>query len=223
MQILFVEDDEALGSELQTVLQQADYVVTWVTSAESAMAYLQHTSVDILLVDIGLPGLSGIEMLRLLRREKSDIPVMLLTARDTLQDKVRGLDAGADDYLLKPFDLDELLARLRALLRRSKGMVHQIIFYGPLQLDIDQQICRYHNDEVALSRREYKLLLTLIQNTGRVLSREYLEQSIYGWDEDVESNALEVHVHNVRKKIPMNFIKTVRGSGYRVDAYKDAK
>jgi DNA-binding response OmpR family regulator len=218
MQLLLVEDDSILGGELHSVLQRAGYMVTWVTTAESAISYLQHTQVDILLIDIGLPGLNGLELLQLIRRNKHKTPAMFLTARDTVQDKVKGLDAGADDYLLKPFDLDELLARLRALLRRSKDAVHNIISCGPIEIDVDQNTCHHQGKEIPLSRREYKLLLVFVQNLGRVLSREYLEQSIYGWNEDVESNALEVHIHNIRKKIPINLIKTVRGLGYRADA-----
>jgi two-component system, OmpR family, response regulator QseB len=216
MRLLLVEDDLMLGEALQEALTPQGYVVDWVKDGESALKALRNDSFELTILDIGLPTIDGIDVLRTLRKEKIILPVLLLTARDTPMDKVAGLDAGADDYLLKPFDLGELLARLRALARRATGRVTSTLMYGELIVYPDSQTITYKNTPVILARREYMLLIKLLENTGRVLSREQLEQSIYGWLDDVESNALEVHIHHLRKKIYPTLITTVRGTGYLV-------
>lgn len=223
MRLLLVEDDVMLGEALQDALTPHNYVVDWVKDGESALKALRREQFEILVLDIGLPGIDGIEVLRVMRKEHFKQPVLLLTARDGLTDKVKGLDAGADDYLLKPFDLDELLARLRALSRRAAGRAIPFISYGKLSINPESQTVTFDDQDILLARREYMLLIKLIENTGRVLSREQLEQSLYGWMDDVESNALEVHIHHLRKKIPMELIRTIRGVGYTINKWTEKK
>ncbi len=217
MRLLLVEDDLMLGEGLQEALAPRGYAVDWVKDGESALRALRRHSFEIMVLDIGLPGIDGIDVLKTLRRENMVLPVLLLTARDTLSDKVAGLDSGADDYLLKPFDLDELFARLRALTRRATGRATAAIIHGDLRINPDDQSVTYKDQSVILARREYMLLIKLLENTGRILSREQLEQSIYGWTDDLDSNALEVHIHHLRKKIALDLIRTVRGVGYVID------
>jgi DNA-binding response OmpR family regulator len=221
MRLLLVEDDLMLGEALQDALTPNSYVVDWVKDGESALKSLRREQFDIIILDIGLPGIDGFDVLKILRREHVLQPVLLLTARDGLSDKVAGLDSGADDYLLKPFDLDELLARLRALSRRAAGRAVPLIQYGELTINPENQQVTFGEVPIALARREYMLLIKLLENTGRVLSREQLEQSLYGWMDDVESNALEVHIHHLRKKIPMDFIRTIRGVGYTINKWNE--
>jgi len=223
MRLLLVEDDIMLGEALQDALQPHNYVVDWVKDGESALKLLRNITFELIVLDIGLPGIDGIEVLKTLRQEKFILPVLLLTARDGLNDRVTGLDCGADDYLLKPFDLDELLARLRALSRRAAGRAVSTIQHGDLHINPDSQSVFYQDNPVILSRREYMLLLTLLENEGRVLSREQLEHSLYGWSDDVESNALEVHIHHIRKKISLDLIRTVRGVGYTINKLEENK
>jgi two-component system response regulator QseB len=223
MRLLLVEDDLMLGEALQDALTPHNYVVDWVKDGESALKALRREKFEIMVLDIGLPGIDGMEVLRVMRKEHFDQPVLLLTARDGLTDKVKGLDAGADDYLLKPFDLDELLARLRALSRRAAGRAIPFINYGKLSINPESQTVTFDEHDIILARREYMLLTKLLENTGRVLSREQLEQSLYGWMDDVESNALEVHIHHLRKKIPMELIRTIRGVGYTINKWNESK
>lgn len=219
MRLLLVEDDLMLGEALQDALTPHNYVVDWMKDGESALKALRRETFELIVLDIGLPGIDGIDVLRTLRKENFTLPVLLLTARDALTDKVKGLDAGADDYLLKPFDLDELLARLRALSRRSVGRANPLITHGELQVNPENQRVTFNDQEINLARREYMLLIKLLENTGRILSREQLEHSLYGWMDDVESNALEVHIHHLRKKIPMDLIRTIRGVGYTINKW----
>jgi two-component system, OmpR family, response regulator QseB len=216
MQIVLVEDDLMLGEALQETLMERSNHVDWVKDAESALKIIKNSVYDVMILDVGLPVMDGIELVKTLRRKQNNLPVLMLTARDTLDDKVIGLDAGADDYLLKPFDLDELLARLRALSRRSQGRASTEIVYGDLCVEPESQQVTYKKQLVTLTRLEYVLLLKLLENVGRILSREQLEQSLYGWTEDVESNALEVHIHHLRKKIATDLIHNVRGVGYMI-------
>lgn len=220
MRLLLIEDDIMLGDALQSAMQINQYAVDWMKDAESAYRYLQHEHFDLMILDIGLPGMDGISLLKKIRREKNTIPTLILTARDSLSDKIAGLDAGADDYLLKPFELDELLARLRAISRRITGRADNLIQHGDLQLNLDTQEIAYQNKAVNLSRREYMILLKLLESPGRVFSREQLEQSLYTCVEDIESNTLEVHIHHLRKKIAPDFIRTQRGFGYVIDKLK---
>ena len=223
MRLLLVEDDLMLGEALQDALMPHSYVVDWVKDGESALKSLRREHFDIIILDIGLPGMSGFDVLKKLRSERFEVPVLLLTARDSLTDKVTGLDAAAHDYLLKPFDLDELLARLRALSRRAAGRAIPFINYGKLCINPENHSLSYDNQPIVLARREYMVLVKLLENTGRVLSREQLEQSLYGWLDDVDSNALEVHIHHIRKKIPIDLIRTLRGVGYTINKWNESQ
>lgn len=214
MRILLVEDDNLLGDGLRAGLAQNGFAVDWVRDGEAGDQALKTTSYDAVVLDLGLPRLSGMELLQRLRGRKDDVPVLILTARDQVDDRVRGLDAGADDYLVKPFDLAELAARLRALLRRRHGSAVPVLKVGAITLDPAAHRVEFAGREVAVSAREFALLQELMLHAGRVLSRAQLEERLYGWGEEVESNAIEVHVHHLRRKLAPEVIRTVRGVGY---------
>ena len=216
MRILLVEDDELLGDGVRIALISKQHNVNWIKDGVAASQLLKTEGFDIILLDIGLPRLSGLEVLQELRLAGNKTPVLILTARDSVEDLVKGLDAGADDYLTKPFDLDELFARLRALQRRSGDRTIPIIQHGNIVLDTSSHTVTLENTPVIMSRREFALLEKLLQNVGRVLSREQLIQSLYGWEE-VDSNSLEVHIHNLRKKLGTDIVKTIRGVGYMIE------
>lgn len=217
MRILVVEDDHLLGDGITRALTRAGDTADWLTNAEDAWHSLQLEHFDCLILDLGLPGMDGLSLLRQLRKAGSTLPVLILTARDAIEDRISGLDAGADDYLLKPFDLAELRARLRAICRRYKGYSDTHLQLGDIEIDTQSQGVSYQGQPVTLSRREYGLLLTLAENAGKVLSRSRLEESLYGWGNEVESNSLEVHIHHLRKKLDTSVIRTVRGVGYMMD------
>lgn len=220
MKIILAEDDVLLGNGVRTGLIQEGFNVDWVESGRQALAALASGEYDLMILDLGLPELDGIDVLKSLRGQNNDIPVLILTARDTLADRVSGLDTGADDYLVKPFDLDELFARIRALLRRHTGRATPIIEYGKLRLDPAGHRVTNNGVEIELSHKEYSLLLGLLENTGRVMSRSSLEESLYSWGEEVESNVIEVHIHHLRKKLGSELIRTIRGVGYTIDKLK---
>lgn len=217
MRLLLVEDDELLGDALKTGLTQFGYLVDWLKDGETARMTLKTEPFDLIILDLGLPKLSGSALLQYIRQEGNHTPVMILTAREAIEDRVKGLDAGADDYMVKPFDLNELSARIRALIRRSQGRADMVIQYQNITLDPAAHTVYLDNAIVNVPRREFALLQKLLENPGHVLSREALMQSIYSWDEDVDSNALEVHIHNLRKKLNAQFIRTIRGVGYLVE------
>lgn len=216
MRILIVEDDPMLGEGLQTGLRQAGFQPEWVKDGEAAWQILRHESFSAVVLDLGLPKMDGLEVLRRLRSEGQKLPVLVLTARDTADDVISGLDSGADDYMIKPCDLGELAARLRALVRRAAGAAAPIMQIGALSLDPASREVRYEERDVELSPREFDLLHELMLNAGKVLTRAQLESKIYPWGEEVESNALEVHVHHLRRKTSSDIIKTVRGVGYLI-------
>jgi len=216
MKILLVEDDPMLGMELQTALRSDSHAVDWFRLGEEGLSALASSYYDLLILDLGLPDRDGMEVLKTLRRNGKDLPVLILTARDGIGDRVDGLDAGADDYLLKPFDLNELLARLRALARRTTEGTTTELSHGELTLDTRSHAVTCQTMPINLSRREYMLLEILIKRPGQVFTRQQLEETLYSWDDDIGSNAVEVHVHHVRKKMPVDVIKTVRGIGYRL-------
>lgn len=216
MRILLVEDDAALGRATQSALRLAGYTVDWLRDGSHAEAALQSERFDAVVLDLGLPRKDGLEVLADLRRKGDQTPVLCLTARDAIEDRIAGLDGGADDYLVKPFDLDELDARLRALLRRASGRAVNTIEFGALQLDPVGHAVRLHGAAVELSAREFAVLQALMEQPGRVVSRERLEETLYGWDQEVKSNAVEVHVHHLRRKLGNGLIQTVRGLGYRL-------
>lgn len=217
MRILLIEDDELLGHGICTGLSQLGYTVDWLKDGQSASQALQTEVFDMIILDLGLPKINGIDLLENLRGRGITTPVLILTARDTTEDRVIGLDSGADDYMSKPFELDELCARIRALLRRFSSRAEPILEYDDIVLDPASHTVTLEGSPITLSRREFALLYKLLENAGRVLSRENLMQSVYGWEEDVDSNALEVHIHNLRKKFGSKFIRTIRGVGYMID------
>ena len=217
MRILLVEDDEALGEGIRVALKPEGYNVDWAHDGASALHALTHEDFGLAVLDLGLPRMDGLEVLQRLRAGANAIPVLVLTARDSTADRIAGLDAGADDYLVKPFDVDELKARIRALLRRSFSRAQPVLEYREVSLDPVAQQVIYRGQPVALQRKEFLLLHELLAQPGRVLTRDRLQQVLYGWDEEAESNALEVHIHHLRKKLFPELIRTVRGVGYLVD------
>ena len=216
MRILLVEDDPQLGDGLTVGLRQSGFAVDWVRDGHAADLALLAESFDLVVLDLGLPKLAGMEVLNRARARGQDMPVLVLTARDATGDKVAGLDAGADDYLVKPIDLDELAARIRALTRRSAGRAAPLLTHGELTLDPAAHVVTRAGLPVELSTREFSLLQLLLENAGRVLTRSQLEQSLYGWRDEPDSNALEVHIHHLRKKLGSELIRTLRGVGYTI-------
>lgn len=214
MRVLLVEDDELLGDGIQTGLRQAGFAVDWVRDGIAGEIALRGEPYAAIMLDLGLPRLGGLELLHRARAAGNRVPVLILTARDALEDRVKGLDSGADDYLVKPFDLDELAARLRALIRRSRGEPSPVLKLGDLALDPATRHASFRGQPVDLSVREFALLHEFMLNAGRVLSREQLEERLYAWGEEIESNAIEVHVHHLRRKLAPELIRTVRGVGY---------
>ena len=214
MRILLAEDDPLLGDGLRAGLRQQGFQVDWVRDGEAAERELRSGAYAAAVLDLGLPLKDGLDVLGALRRAGVTLPVLVLTARDAVPDRVRGLDVGADDYVVKPVDLDELAARLRALVRRAHGVAQQQLAAQDVVLDPAARTVTRGGEPVVLSTREFDLLHALLLNAGRVLSREQLEQHLYAWGRDVESNAVEVHVHHLRRKLGAGLIQTVRGVGY---------
>lgn len=216
MRILLVEDDPMIGAGVQRGLRQDGHVVDWVRDGIAAELALRDNPFELMLLDLGLPRRDGIEVLTRLRASKNPLPVLVLTARDAITDRVRGLDAGADDYLIKPFDLDELAARVRALARRQRAQAEPVITRGRLALDPAAHMVSLDGTPIRLSAREFALLQTLMDAGGRPLSRSQLEERLYGWGEEVESNAVEVHIHALRRKLGAEWVRNLRGVGYYV-------
>jgi two-component system response regulator QseB len=216
VRVLLVEDDEMIGVSLKTGLRQDGLAVDWVRDADAADSAIALASYDLLLLDLGLPGRSGLELLRGMRRRHVDLPVLIITARDAIADRVAGLDAGADDYLIKPFDMTELVARMRALQRRFAGRSASQILIGGVVIDPALRRVTRDGEPVALSAREYALLIALAERAGAVLSRSQLEDKLYGWGEEVGSNTIEVYIHALRKKLGGDLIRNVRGVGYTI-------
>ncbi|MDH5613382.1 MAG: response regulator [Gammaproteobacteria bacterium] len=216
MRILLVEDDSLLGSGLLSGLQNDGNSVDWVKKGTDALSAITTTPYDAVILDIGLPEMSGLEVLSSARSKGVTTPVLILTAQDAVSDRVTGLDTGADDYLTKPFELDELFARLRALTRRSRGLSSQLIQHKNIIIDPSAHSVTLDNQNVELSRREFSLLIELVSSAGRVLSRSFLEEKLYSWGNEIESNTIEVYIHHLRKKFGSELIKTIRGVGYTV-------
>jgi two-component system response regulator QseB len=214
VRILLVEDDALLGDGVCAGLRREDNSVDWVKNGETALTAVKQTEYDCMILDIGLPKISGLDVLRNMREANNDTPVLILTAQDGLSDRVRGLDAGADDYLIKPFEFAELHARIRALGRRNRGSSSETIRYENIVIDTSSHTVEYKDQPVELSRREFSLLVELVTNQGRVLSRQHLEQKLYSWSDEIESNTIEVYIHHLRNKFYSELIKTVRGIGY---------
>ena len=216
MRVLVVEDDPMIGRAVAGGLEGDGYAVDWVRDGAAAELALLHGPYDLAVLDLGLPRKDGIDVLKGLRRARIEVPVLIITARDAVADRIAGLDHGADDYLVKPFDLDELLARTRAVVRRREGRARPEMTYGALSLDPVKRLVHFQGTEVELSAREFAVLEALMREPGAVVSRAKLEDSVYGWGEEVGSNSVEVHLHHLRKKLDPALIRNVRGVGYRI-------
>ena len=215
MRLLIAEDDALLGAGLRAALGKWGFTVTWVRHGGAALDVLESEQFLAMVLDIGLPDISGLDVLRKVRATGNKLPILILTARDTTHDKVTSLDCGADDYLVKTTDMEELVARLRALIRRS-GRGGGMLSVGALSVDLDSRAVTLSGEAANVSKREFEVLRVLMEGAGRVLTRSQLEQSLYGWNRSVDSNAVEVHIHNLRSKIGANILKTVRGVGYTI-------
>ena len=218
MRVLVIEDDPMIGRAVVAGLNDGGYTVDWVRDGAEAELALASGVYDLALLDLGLPRRDGLEILKSLRRSGKEIPVVILTARDAVADRVMGLDNGADDYLVKPFDLDELLARARAVIRRREGRSSPEMTYGALTIDPVKRVVVFRGAQVELSSREFAVLEALMKEPGAVVSREKLEDAVYGWGEEVGSNSIEVHLHHLRRKLKPEVIRNVRGVGYRIAA-----
>jgi len=214
MRILLAEDDPLLGDGLRAGLRQQGFQVDWVRDGLAAERELRAQPYAAAVLDLGLPMVDGLTVLAHARQKGTTLPVLILTARDAISDRIKGLDSGADDYVVKPVDLHELAARLRALIRRAHGQTQELLHAQNVSLDTAARVVTVANEPVTLSAREFDLLHALILNAGRVMSREQLEQHLYSWGQEVESNAIEVHIHHLRKKLGTSLIQTVRGIGY---------
>ncbi len=222
MRLLLIEDDLILGDALKTALTQFGYIVDWLRDGETARSVIKTESFELIILDLNQPILFGINWLQSIRQDLNTTPIIILTAFDSVEDRIKGLDSGADDYIIKPFDLNELGAKIRALIRRSHGRADTILRYRNITLDPAAHSVMLDGVPVNIPRREFSLLQKLLENSGQVLSRDQLTQSIYGWDDDVDSNVLEVHIHHLRKKLNAtklnaSFIRTIRGVGYMVE------
>lgn len=216
VRVLLVEDDMQLGESLEAALRLEQYAVDWLRSGEPVRATLGATPYDLLILDLGLPGVPGMQVLRQLRADKHSLPVLLLTARNTLADKVDGLDSGADDYLAKPFEMDELFARIRSLLRRKGERSAASLEVAGINVDPVDKVVSYQGEDLDLTAREYAILEILVRNAGRFVSRARLEEGIYSWGEEVGSNTVEVYISRLRKRFGSKTIETMRGVGYRI-------
>jgi two-component system response regulator QseB len=217
VRILLVEDDCLLGEAVRDGLRQEGYVVDWVRNGSAALAALSTSSFSALVLDLGLPDSDGLALLRRLRQSGQATPVVIVTARDRVSDRIGGLDAGADDYLIKPFDIDELGARLRAITRRADGCAESLLIAGEVVLDLRQRTVTRHGTAAALTAREYALVELLMRKAGCLVTRAEIEEELYGFDDHIASNAIEVHIHNLRRKLGPQFITNLKGRGYRVE------
>lgn len=216
MRVLLVEDDKMFGEALQQNLRLDGFTVDWVCSAEDAELALSTAKYAVMLLDLGLPGKSGFDLLTDIRAKNDPQPIIVITARDTRSDRIQGLDLGADDYQAKPFDCDELAARIRAVARRSVGRISSALQHGRVSLHLDTHEVYHEGKPVTLTAKEFAILAALMEKPGAILSQASLEDRLYGWGDEVASNAVEVHIHNLRRKLGKEFIRTVRGIGYKV-------
>ncbi|EHD0095254.1 response regulator [Vibrio vulnificus] len=217
MRLLLIEDDTLLGQSMVTSLSRHGYTVDWLEKGSGVTSALKTEDFTAVILDLTLPDTDGLDVLRNIRSAGFNLPVVILTARDDIKDRVQGLDRGADDYLGKPFALEELLARLRVVIRRQSGSATEVIDVGALSLSLSEQSIRYQEAVLKLTRNEFKILAALMTNAGRVMSKDQLQQSLHGWDDSASDNAIEVHIHNLRKKAPNVPIKNIRGVGYIIE------
>jgi two-component system response regulator QseB len=216
MRLLLVEDDPMIGEGIHQGLRQDGFAVDWVRDGPAAELAAANDVYDLVVLDLGLPRKDGLEVLASLRRKGNAVPVLILTARDAVPDRIRGLNSGADDYVVKPFDLDELGARIRALLRRRAGRADSVIEHGKLTVNASTRQATFRGQPIVLSAREFAVIEALLERPGAILSRAQIEERLYGWGEEVGSNTVEVHIHSLRKKLGADFIRNVRGVGYSV-------
>ncbi|QUS57682.1 response regulator transcription factor [Pseudovibrio brasiliensis] len=217
MRVLLVEDERLIADAIKAFLERHEFIVDWVDDGLLAEDALRTGEFDLVILDLGLPGQDGLEFLRAVRDDKADVPILILSARETTKNRIDGLNLGADDYLTKPFDMEELLARCRALVRRSVGRTRMLLQHGALTLDLDQKKACYNSAEVVLQPLAFRLLTILLERRGRVVSKSDLMEKLYGWEENAESNVLEVYVSQIRRKTTSKLIRTIRGVGYIVD------
>jgi two-component system response regulator QseB len=217
LRVLLVEDDELIASGVMDALHRKAYQVDWISDGQQALMAALDNPFDLIILDLGLPGLDGLDVLTNLRRKHNKTPTIIVSARDSIRDRIDGLNCGADDYLIKPFDLGELFARITAIERRASGIATNRLCLGLIELDLNSMVVLYRNEEVSLQRREFSLLKRLMENPRQVFTREQLEEALYGWTAEVGSNTIDVYVHNIRKKLYPEAIKTLRGVGYRID------
>ncbi len=217
VRILLVEDDDLLGEAVRDGLRQEGYVVDWVQDGAAALAALSTSTFNALVLDLGLPETDGLSVLRWLRRHGHTTPVVIVTARDRVADRIAGLDAGADDYLIKPFDIDELGARLRAVTRRAEGCADTLLTAGEVVIDLRQRLVTHQGEPAELTAREYAVVELLMRKAGCLVTRAEIEEELYGFEDNIASNAIEVHIHNLRRKLGQQFITNLKGRGYRVD------
>ncbi|SFL01655.1 two-component system, OmpR family, response regulator [Pseudovibrio ascidiaceicola] len=217
MRVLLVEDERLIADAIKAFLERHEFIVDWVDDGLLAEDALRTGEFDLVILDLGLPGQDGLEFLRAVRDDKADVPILILSARETTKNRIDGLNLGADDYLTKPFDMEELLARCRALVRRSAGRTRMLLQHGALTLDLDQKKACYDSTEVVLQPLAFRLLTILLERRGRVVSKSDLMEKLYGWEENAESNVLEVYVSQIRRKTTPKLIRTIRGVGYIVD------
>ncbi|KZL02409.1 MULTISPECIES: response regulator transcription factor [unclassified Pseudovibrio] len=217
MRVLLVEDERLIADAIKAFLERHEFIVDWVDDGLLAEDALRTGEFDLVILDLGLPGQDGLEFLRAVRDDKADVPILILSARETTKNRIDGLNLGADDYLTKPFDMEELLARCRALVRRSVGRTRMLLQHGVLTLDLDQKKACYNGAEVVLQPLAFRLLTILLERRGRVVSKSDLMEKLYGWEENAESNVLEVYVSQIRRKTTSKLIRTIRGVGYIVD------
>jgi two-component system response regulator QseB len=220
IRLLLVEDDQMIGEEIKEGLNHRGFTLDWVKTRSSGEEALKIDNFDLLVLDLGLPDGSGLDLLRSLRNQDKGIPVIILTAWDAVSDRISGLDAGSDDYMVKPFELEELAARIRALLRRSAGRISPLMEYGNISVDLSAMEVTLNGQKVHLSRNEYSLLITFLENPGKIFSRMELEKILYGWEQEVESNTIQVFVHNLRKKLGKSIIRNIHGLGYVLEKTK---
>ncbi len=222
MRVLLAEDDISLGQGICDGLQSLGFYVDWLEDGLSIeQAIITDDTIDILILDLGLPKKNGLEVLKSIRSIGNKIPILILTARDSIEDRIDGLDLGADDYMLKPFDLHELAARLRAIIRRKNGFTQAMLSYGAIQMNLSEHSVRLSDQAINLSQIEFSILEHMLSHVGQVVSKQRIESLLYGWSEGVESNAIEVHIHHLRKKLGKELIKTLRGLGYIVPKIND--
>lgn len=220
IRLLLVEDDQMIGEEIKEGLNHRGFTLDWVKTRSSGEEALKIDNFDLLVLDLGLPDGSGLDLLRSLRNQDKGIPVIILTAWDAVSDRISGLDAGSDDYMVKPFELEELAARIRALLRRSAGRISPLMEYGKISVDLSAMEVTLNGQKVHLSRNEYSLLITFLENPGKIFSRMELEKILYGWEQEVESNTIQVFIHNLRKKLGKSIIRNIHGLGYVLEKTK---